>query len=153
MENLVEAVSDDDYYKILQQGNGTVGVKGYKRDVFKKAVMTATGLDESKRKESNGVLKFDDSDIPDELICPISHVLMTNDPVLAADGHTYERAFIEEWIRKQQAEVDATKQQLSQGNDSQKTRAIIDRGVLSPLAHMKLAYLALVPNHAVRGST
>ncbi|CAF3983372.1 unnamed protein product, partial [Rotaria sordida] len=33
------------------------------------------------------------------LLCPISHVLF-HDPVLAQDGHTYERNAIEEWIRR-----------------------------------------------------
>jgi pyridoxal/pyridoxine/pyridoxamine kinase len=35
----------------------------------------------------------------DELSCPISMLLMT-DPVVADDGHTYQREAIEEWIKK-----------------------------------------------------
>ncbi len=35
------------------------------------------------------------------VICPISHSIMF-DPVLAEDGNTYERSFIEEWFRKKQ---------------------------------------------------
>ena len=35
---------------------------------------------------------------PNEIICPISYEIMLN-PV-AADGHTYERAQIDEWLRK-----------------------------------------------------
>ncbi|KAL0246448.1 hypothetical protein GEMRC1_007660 [Eukaryota sp. GEM-RC1] len=34
---------------------------------------------------------------PDDLICPISYNIMT-DPVTAADGHTYERRAIQEWL-------------------------------------------------------
>ena len=34
---------------------------------------------------------------PYNLVCPISHALMT-DPVVAADGHSYERREIERWI-------------------------------------------------------
>ena len=34
---------------------------------------------------------------PDEFTCPITQELM-QDPVVAADGHTYERAAIAEWI-------------------------------------------------------
>jgi hypothetical protein len=34
---------------------------------------------------------------PDHFICPITHNLMI-DPVSAADGHTYERRAIEEWL-------------------------------------------------------
>jgi hypothetical protein len=35
----------------------------------------------------------------DELSCPISFQLMT-DPVVADDGHTYQRHAIEAWINK-----------------------------------------------------
>ena len=35
--------------------------------------------------------------IPEDLLCPISRELMS-DPVLAADGHAYERVHIEEWL-------------------------------------------------------
>jgi SUMO ligase MMS21 Smc5/6 complex component len=35
----------------------------------------------------------------DELSCPISFQLMT-DPVVATDGHTYQRDAIEAWIKK-----------------------------------------------------
>ena len=35
---------------------------------------------------------------PDDLQCPISQELM-RDPVVAADGRTYERAQIAEWIK------------------------------------------------------
>ena len=36
---------------------------------------------------------------PDEFMCPITHEVM-EDPVVAADGHTYERAAIERWVAK-----------------------------------------------------
>jgi pyridoxal/pyridoxine/pyridoxamine kinase len=35
----------------------------------------------------------------EELSCPISMQLMT-DPVMADDGHTYQRDAIETWIKK-----------------------------------------------------
>ena len=38
-------------------------------------------------------------DPPDEYICPISHELM-EDPVLASDGHAYERREVERWFEK-----------------------------------------------------
>jgi hypothetical protein len=42
LKDLAEAVSDRDYlYGVLQQGNGTVGVKGFKREKFRKAVVEA----------------------------------------------------------------------------------------------------------------
>ncbi|XP_068184542.1 WD repeat, SAM and U-box domain-containing protein 1-like isoform X2 [Antennarius striatus] len=38
------------------------------------------------------------SDAPDEFLCPITRELM-KDPVIAADGYSYERVSIETWIR------------------------------------------------------
>ncbi|EOD05899.1 hypothetical protein EMIHUDRAFT_68858, partial [Emiliania huxleyi CCMP1516] len=38
-------------------------------------------------------------EVPDEYTCPITHELMT-DPVLATDGHTYERTAIERWLQR-----------------------------------------------------
>ena len=35
---------------------------------------------------------------PSQFICPITHEIMT-DPVTTADGHAYERAAIEQWLR------------------------------------------------------
>ncbi|XP_067023268.1 WD repeat, SAM and U-box domain-containing protein 1-like [Acropora muricata] len=39
-----------------------------------------------------------EEDIPDEFLCPITREIMC-DPAIAADGYTYERACIEEWLR------------------------------------------------------
>jgi len=39
--------------------------------------------------------------IPNEFLCPITQELM-RDPVCAADGYTYERKAIEEWLTKKQ---------------------------------------------------
>ena len=36
-------------------------------------------------------------EVPDALCCPISMEIM-RDPVIAADGHTYERSAIEQWL-------------------------------------------------------
>ncbi|CAF1058122.1 unnamed protein product [Rotaria sordida] len=47
----------------------------------------------------------------DLLSCPISFVLF-HDPVVAQDGHTYERAAIEDWIRRN-GKSPITQQQLS----------------------------------------
>ena len=38
-----------------------------------------------------------DADLQSFLECPITHEIM-NDPVIAADGHTYERRAIERWL-------------------------------------------------------
>lgn len=40
---------------------------------------------------------FDENDIPDEFKCPISRMIM-KDPVIAGDGHTYEREQMETHI-------------------------------------------------------
>ena len=50
-----------------------------------------------------------------------------HDPVVAADGHTYERHEIESWIRR------------SEGNE-----------VRSPMTSQVLPYLMLVPNRSMR---
>lgn len=39
----------------------------------------------------------DDHNIPDEYLCPITREVM-HDPVIAADGYTYERTAIESWL-------------------------------------------------------
>lgn len=36
--------------------------------------------------------------IPDEFLCPITHEVM-KDPVIAADGYSYEREAIDSWIK------------------------------------------------------
>ena len=61
--------------------------------------------------------------VPAELICPITAELMT-DPVVTADGHTYDREAIESWLR---------------------------RKTTSPLTGEPLEHLMLTPNHIVRG--
>lgn len=61
--------------------------------------------------------------IPAEMLCPISSDIM-RDPVICADGHTYERATIAEWVR---------------------------RKATSPLTNEPLAEpVLLIPNHALR---
>lgn len=62
------------------------------------------------------------------LTCPITFALM-QDPVLAADGHTYERAAIEAWISRQQGEGQAP---------------------CSPLTNLPLPSTELRPNLAAR---
>ena len=59
---------------------------------------------------------------PDDFVCPITTELMS-DPVMAADGHAYERTAIERWL--------ATKS-------------------TSPLTGGELEHSILVPNHMLR---
>lgn len=149
LDDLVDAMSQDAYLRdVLQPGNGTVGVKGFKLAIFEKAAMDAANcaFDNGPNLEADK----EHRDPSFELICPISYSLMTDDPVIAADGHTYERAAIEMWFQKQQAEISVAMRQLSMGSNSQQALAIVQRGVLSPLTHEKMAHLHLIPNHALR---
>ena len=59
---------------------------------------------------------------PEDLFCPLSHELML-DPVLAADGHAYERRHIEDWF---------------------------SRHLTSPLTGERLNNPSLLPCHALR---
>ena len=63
--------------------------------------------------------------IRDDLICPISQELMTK-PVIAADGHTYEQAFIEQWIKRN------------------------PKNAISPLTGAPLEHHQLTPNHTIK---
>src|ERR1700733_7809723 len=40
---------------------------------------------------------YDENNIPDDCFCPITQEIMT-DPVTTSDGHTYERAAIQQWF-------------------------------------------------------
>ncbi len=67
-------------------------------------------------------LQAADSEMLEELECPITHTLM-QDPVVAADGMTYERGAIERWL---------------ESHDT------------SPLTGEKLEHKHLLPNNLVR---
>lgn len=180
IEDLAEAVKDDAYMKeVLQPGDGSVGVKGFKRAAFKKAaVATVENANEDDVKVADNGTKQDNlgtectsgavqaagfassgsvspglsgsSDIPTELICPITHVLMVQDPVLAADGMTYERSAIQMWFERQRSEVEVAQRELMVDPTSQRARSIVERGVLSPVTHTKMPSLSLISNVALR---
>jgi len=59
----------------------------------------------------------------DELKCPLTHELF-NDPVIAADGFSYEKVAIESWIR--------------------------ENGNTSPMTSKEMQHSFLVPNHVVK---
>lgn len=67
-------------------------------------------------------------EISDDCLCPITQMLMVN-PVVTADGHTYEEASIREWIQLQQQRGQAP---------------------TSPNTGASLANTELTPNHALR---
>ena len=60
--------------------------------------------------------------LPPEIVCPITDEIM-RDPVIAADGHTYERRAITEWFTR---------------NDT------------SPITNAVLDHTNLTPNHLAR---
>jgi len=53
----------------------------------------------SKPKEPHKGDPAAEEEIPEEFICPVTQDIMT-DPVIAQDGHTYERKNITEWVSK-----------------------------------------------------
>lgn len=61
-------------------------------------------------------------ELPPECYCPISHEVF-DDPVIARDGHTYERAYIEDWFA---------------------------RSTRSPLCNEPLDDALLIPNYAMK---
>ena len=62
-------------------------------------------------------------EIPRDYLCPITQDMMEN-PVVAADGHSYEQSAIHEWLRR--------------GNR------------VSPLTGERLKYDVLTQNHRLR---
>lgn len=49
-------------------------------------------------KDEGSALKLQGMRIRDEFICPITFELF-RDPVVASDGHTYEKGAIDKWLR------------------------------------------------------
>ena len=124
MTALKEAVCDDDYYNdTMKVGSGSSGIKVFKRKVFKRALSEYEG----NGNKSPTITNLNDP--PEELVCPISLVLMTNDPVLAADGITYERASIEDWFKKSKAKGSS---------------------IYSPVHGTEMESLILIPNIGIR---
>ena len=134
MAALKEAVSDDVYLnEKMKKLDGSSGVKGFKLKPFQRAVLEYDTKSTAKVHQSLPQCQMKNQletlEPPDELVCPISLVLMTNDPVVAADGITYERASIKDWFKKSKAK----------GNI-----------IYSPVHGTKLKNLALTPNISVR---
>lgn len=181
LADLADAVQDDDYlHEVLQAGNGSVGVKGFKRAAFKKVAMAAAGTSsqtggsgsvmaeatttapsstiassqiETRTVVSSGGVSGTSSNnqVQTELVCPISHVLMVNDPVIASDGYTYSKAAIEMWIQRQRSECQEAIRILHMDPNNKQARAVAERGILSPLTHQPLPNPdVLLPNHNVR---
>lgn len=64
---------------------------GFKRAAFKKAAASAAVSAPTYASENIEANSFGNTkgSIPHELLCPISFIIMVNDPVVARDGHTY----------------------------------------------------------------
>ena len=147
---LKEAVCDDNYLNnTMRIGDGSSGLKGFKRGILKLAV---SEYEDSKPSEvdthclSHSECKASNSnprEPPEELVCPISLVLMTNDPVVAADGITYERASIEDWFQKSKAKISEAQDRLLMNNpQSESDQRVINTGVCSPVHGTKMESLA-----------
>lgn len=65
---------------------------------------------------------FDNGVAPEEFVCPLTRVLFEN-PVIAADGHTYEASDMAQWLQ---------------------------RSDISPVAGTPLEHKLLIPNYALR---
>lgn len=180
MVALKEAVSDEDYLNdSMKHGNGVCGLKGFKRKAFQRAVSeyeepeaSATIPSPFQKPVSNASTPMhgmngnaflptnlfgnDDpspgsfSDPPEELVCPIGLVLMTVDPVLAADGVTYERSSIENWFRTNIANIQMAQENLKNGRASNGDQRLIENGIRSPAYGTMMKHLALTPNNNVR---
>jgi hypothetical protein len=144
LKDLADAVTDNHYLQDVLHQNG---LKGFKRAAFKKAVLVATDRFHKDVCERN---KENERQPPSKLVCPLSGVLMTNQPVIATDGFTYELVAIAEWFEKQNQEVEAAKELIAAGNKSKELQSIVDRGIFSPVTRAKMDSLSLAPNKTVQ---
>jgi len=74
-------------------------------------------------------LRLRREDVPDKLVCQITFELM-KDPVMAADGHTFERVAIEQWFATGKRTSPATNEPLPD------TRLIPNLAVKSMIAEL-----------------
>jgi small GTP-binding protein len=79
---------------------------------------------EEEEEEDAAAAAVNEDDEPEEFCCPITQELM-RDPVLAADGHSYDRSAIEAWLKRKQT---------------------------SPLTNEPMESAQLMPNRALRSA-
>eukprot|EP00041_Stephanoeca_diplocostata_P030523 m.925233 g.925233 ORF g.925233 m.925233 type:complete len:740 (+) comp23773_c0_seq10:155-2374(+) len=96
-------------------------IKGLQQEAAKEAKAAAA---KKKLLEDRSLMDAADCDIPEEYRCPISSQLIA-DPVVAADGYTYERDSIAKWLETS------------------------DR---SPMTNLKLSSKTLKPNRALKSA-
>jgi len=130
LSDLNEAVRDEDFMMEMQGA----GLKGFKKAAFKRAVASAVndsdlllGVETVDNGLSDGKPPAGNQHF--ELECPICFEFMTTDPVMAADGFTYERHAIEGWFRRHQDDPN---------------------GIRSPKTNLPMQSLALMPNIQMR---
>ena len=75
---------------------------------------------------------------------------MTNDPVLAADGVTYERRAITNWFKTNIAKIKKAEEALKTNPFSDSNRRVVENGITSPALGTKMANLFLTENINVR---
>lgn len=60
---------------------------------------TSVGSTDSGSTRDDADMDDDDSAAPGNFLCPILHTVM-RDPVIAADGYTYEQSAIADWLTR-----------------------------------------------------
>lgn len=76
----------------------TTSVEGETRQKFNRFIQNLKNeCDFLKKTTSRRMIKGKFQDVPNEYLCPISREIMT-DPVVTADGQSYEKAAIERWL-------------------------------------------------------
>jgi hypothetical protein len=82
------------------------------------------------------------------MCCPIGLDIFS-DPVVAADGETYERAAIERWIADKKQAIKEAHSTLSGNRSNKAAKSIIEAGIRSPMGFGELAHFKLTPNRAM----
>lgn len=115
MEIIADIDDDDDEQ---ERENANESEKGEILNTINMAIQTLSALKELKLKKRQQKKKrslssqLDAIDVPDEFRCPISRELM-RDPVVLSTGQTYDRPFIQKWLKEGQRTCPQTQQVLS----------------------------------------
>ena len=164
--SLKEAVSDEEYLRVcLQVGNGAVGLKGFKRNTFQRAVTSfyrqipkeyasptshRPSLVPSPMRTVSPAQDTQYVEHPNELYCPIGNVIMVDEPVLVGDGFTYEKSSIEKWFSAKVREIIAAEENLKSNPNSVLDREVASAGIRSPITGESLPHLTLTPNNKIK---
>ncbi|GKU85957.1 hypothetical protein SLEP1_g552 [Rubroshorea leprosula] len=98
LQKLVKTIVDDDDYSI---------------ETIDRARETLSALKELKTKKRSLSLKLQEAVLcPEEFRCPLSQELM-RDPVILASGQTFDRSFIQKWLKSGNRTCPKTQQVLS----------------------------------------